>query len=122
MPAASRATLLLLCGAATFISCASADSLPHNVLEELSLPLTPLTGVEESLLPRTCHMTADESCPLTAMPVGERTFVYPGGATRCISEKTTPFAFEVSRRRRAGIPRSLLLPFICLDIFGAPRS
>lgn len=45
----------------------------------------------------TCDLGAGEGCPLSKMPRDTSTVVRPGGKTRCISTKGTPYQFQVIR-------------------------
>ena len=42
-----------------------------------------------------CTITDDEPCDLSSLTRDATTVVYPGGETRCISENTTPYGFQV---------------------------
>ena len=82
---------------------ARADEGAFSVIQEYLATLHESSVDPASLA--SCTISADEPCALSALPLGERTLVYPGGATRGLGGGA--YAFEVTR----GDPERLLFYF-----------
>eukprot|EP00418_Pyrodinium_bahamense_P071153 CAMPEP_0179096446 /NCGR_PEP_ID=MMETSP0796-20121207/44338_1 /TAXON_ID=73915 /ORGANISM="Pyrodinium bahamense, Strain pbaha01" /LENGTH=553 /DNA_ID=CAMNT_0020794165 /DNA_START=31 /DNA_END=1692 /DNA_ORIENTATION=+ len=54
-----------------------------------------------------CRLGAGESCPISAMPRGKITAVYPGNGTQCLLSNSPPYMFQVI----PGVRDKLLLYF-----------
>jgi len=51
--------------------------------------------------PHACRMQAGADCPMSTMRTDESSMVYPGGATRCLSNTRPEYAFQVVPRSKS---------------------